>query len=74
MDRIDRGVMLAVRQDDRVRTRLATPPQALDRQIHRLGAARGEDHLDRIAVQHRREPLTGLFEEPSGVLAGAVDR
>ena len=48
--------------------------EARDPEIHRLGAARGEDDLDRVALQCGGESLAGVLEHSTRGLAGAVDR
>ncbi len=65
--------MLAVGKHDRV-SALPRPPQALEREVGRLCAARGEDDLDRLAVEHVREPLARLLEQAARLLTRPVDR
>ena len=54
---VERRMVLAVRQDHRVGAGRAGPPKPLQREVDGLGSPGCEDDLDRIAVEHRREPL-----------------
>ena len=50
------------------------PVDALDREVVGLGAAGGEHHLARAAVERLRDRLAGLLDDPPGVSAGRVQR
>ena len=54
--------------------RLAAPPEPLDREVDRLGAAAGEDDLDAVGAERGGDALARLLEQALGLLAGAVDR
>ena len=83
LDGVDRGVVLAGGDEDagpgtpprrRARSPAGCHQSPLDREVHRLGAAAGEDDLDAVGAEGRGDALARLLEEPLGLLARAVDR
>ena len=75
VQRVEDGVVLDRGAQDARATRVlraTCPEQALDGEVVRLRAARGEDDLARPAVQRAGDRLAGLLDHPSGVATGAV--
>ena len=69
--RVADGVVLDRRGHDPVAARLARPGRALEREVVRLGPARGEDDLAALCVEARRDPLMGVIERGA---RGATER
>ena len=53
---------------------LLLPKNALDRLVAAFGAARKENHLGGVAVNHLGQAFPGFFENGAGFLASAVYR
>ena len=67
LERVADGVVLDRRGHDPVAAGLARPGGALEREVVRLGPARGEDDLARLRVQALRDALVGLVERGPGL-------
>ena len=67
-------VMFDRRGDDPVAAGLAGPGRALQREVVRLGPARGEDDLAAAGVEPGGDALVGLIEPGPGATAEAVRR
>lgn len=71
---VECGVMLAIRQHDRVAFLCALSPEAREREVDRLGSPRSEDDFDRLAVEHGGDALARLFQQAAHGLPRTVRR